>query len=288
MAKRPLWQVWAGEVYHRVFRQMLGVPEIPRRRLRAFLRSVAARPLSTSAAMRLAVVVPCYGHERYLAATFDSLCRQTRLPDEVMVVNDASPDQSLRWLKETGIPRLRACIPHVMLIDHASNVGQARSINEAVASSSASLVMILNDDDYLFHDAIELIMGLFQRHPETALWGGEAIAFTSDEVVRSYVTTAARTIDPANAAVEIRPPSAVLRYRRFNDYNIAHSSSTFRREAWAAAGGYHGEAERRLFRYADRDFQLRVHALYPAGLVQSGQPLVFWRSDSSVDKELFS
>ena len=288
MAKRSPWQVWAGDVYHRIFRQGLGWSEIPQRRLRAFARECAPVTPLGAAAERLAVLVPCYGHARYLGDTVDSLCRQTRPPDEVILVNDCSPDDTLSWLHETGAARLGKCVGRVEILDQAANVGQARSINRAVEAATAPLLMVLNDDDYLCHDAIEIVMGLFARHPATALWGGSAVAFADPAVLRSYQASHRRQAPVSDDDLDLRPPDAVWRYRRFNDFNITHSGSTFRREAWRRAGGYRADPRQRIVRYTDRDFQLRIHALYPVGLLRPAQPLAFWRSDSSVDKDALS
>lgn len=288
MAKRSPWQVWAGDVYHRVFRRGLGWSDIPQRRLRAFARGVGPAAPLAAAADRLAVLVPCYGHARYLDAMVESLCRQTRPPDEVILVNDCSPDDTLRWLRETGTARLRDHAGRVEVVDQAANVGQARSINRAVETASAPLLMVLNDDDYLCHDTIEVTMRLFAQHPETALWGGSAVAFADESVLRSYQAAPGRPRSVDGSDLDLRGPEAVWRYRRFNDFNITHSGCTFRREAWRCVGGYRADPRQRIVRYTDRDFQLRIHALYPVGLVRASQPLAFWRSDSSVDKDALS
>lgn len=287
MAKRSAIRAWGAEVFHRVVRRGLGWPDIPRRKLRAFAKARSAPPLAPCDG-RLAVVVPCYGHVRYLGTTVESLVRQTRAPDEVIFVNDASPDDTGRWLREEGRARLAGRVRRVEQIDHAANVGQARSINDAVEAAQSPLVMILNDDDYLFHDAVDLMVRLFAQHPGTALWGGAAIAFAGDETVRAYQAVLPRRADLGADAVDLRPCDAVWTYRRFNDFNVTHSGCTFRRDAWRQAGGYLGDPRRRIVRYTDRDFQLRVHALYPVGLLRPAQPVAFWRSDSSVDREALS
>jgi hypothetical protein len=62
---------------------------------------------------------------------------------------------------------------------------------------------------------------------------------------------------------------------------MTHSGMTVLRAAWAVVGGYRSDPRARVVPYSDRDFQLRVASLYPIAVID--EPLVWWRSDSSVD-----
>ena len=44
--------------------------------------------------MMLSVVIPCYNAEKYLGQTVSSVLRQTRLPDEIIFINDGSNDNT--------------------------------------------------------------------------------------------------------------------------------------------------------------------------------------------------
>ena len=44
--------------------------------------------------MKLSVIVPVYNTERYLRKCLDSILAQTFTDYEIIIVNDASPDQS--------------------------------------------------------------------------------------------------------------------------------------------------------------------------------------------------
>jgi glycosyltransferase involved in cell wall biosynthesis len=56
-------------------------------------------------ALRISVIVCAYNEARYLQACLHSLLAQTRLPDEVLVVNNASTDETRAVAEE--IPRVR-------------------------------------------------------------------------------------------------------------------------------------------------------------------------------------
>jgi cellulose synthase/poly-beta-1,6-N-acetylglucosamine synthase-like glycosyltransferase len=52
--------------------------------------------------MTSTILIPCHNEERSIRATIDSCFRQTRLPDEIIVVNDGSTDRTAEILKTFG------------------------------------------------------------------------------------------------------------------------------------------------------------------------------------------
>jgi len=52
--------------------------------------------------MKLSVVIPCYNAEKYLGQTVSSLLSQTRLPDEIVFIDDGSTDNTKEILRTYG------------------------------------------------------------------------------------------------------------------------------------------------------------------------------------------
>ncbi|HEX8932548.1 MAG TPA: glycosyltransferase family A protein, partial [Patescibacteria group bacterium] len=44
--------------------------------------------------MKISVIIPAYNEEKYIGACIESLLKQNRLPDEIIVVNNNSTDQT--------------------------------------------------------------------------------------------------------------------------------------------------------------------------------------------------
>ena len=97
--------------------------------------------------MSLSVIIPLYNTEDYIGEALASLARQTRLPDEVIVVDDASTDASvacaepgLRRLAELGVARAE-------LLRLPSNGGPSAARNRGLERARGEVVAFLDADD---------------------------------------------------------------------------------------------------------------------------------------------
>lgn len=260
-------------------------PEISQRKIRAFIKSTqfAGQPqFQPSGNPSIAIVVPCYGHASFLREMFESILQQTVAPHEVIFVVDKSPDDSLQLLQKLINENQHKSTSRFILLENDMNLGQAASLNKGIECATAELIMILNDDDYLMHDSIEVTYQILNKYPDAALLGGHSLHFGTDEL--QHTTKLIASICPAeNIEIDLRDPSQVKGYRKYNDINMTHSGSSFYKAAWKYIGGYYPDKSKRLVHFSDRDFQLRMNALFPVAL-SNITPLSCWRNDSSVDQ----
>jgi glycosyltransferase involved in cell wall biosynthesis len=270
-------------------RRRLKLSDISQSRLKRFLADMGRNPevsLPSGAPSTLAIVVPCYRHEAYLPEMLASIEAQTRFPDEVIFVDDCSPDATGEALKAFVAAHSGSDGRRFTLLANERNQGQAASLNRAISAASTDLIMILNDDDYLMHDAVESLLALFGEYRDVALIGSMNVAFSGREAL-----AAASKLSTAYAAPEtplrLHRPADVPGYRHRNDLDMTHSGSCFYKAAWEAVGGYRSGKNERVVPYSDRDFQLRVNAVWPVAVADK-RPFAFWRNDSSVDKKLNS
>lgn len=230
----------------------------------------------------IAVVIPCFGHASFLPDALESIANQTRLPDEVIAVDDHSPDQSVEVLEEQ-FARLRALNIRCILLTNERNRGQAFSLNRGIAAAASELVMILNDDDYLMHDAVATVLGVFEQHSDIVMTGGTSIHFSTNEELKLHAKLGQGAAGMKTSRLTVSHPEDVRGYRRYNDLNMTHSGCSFLKTVWEMVGGYNSDKRTRLVPFSDRDFQLRINAIFPVA-VSSAVPYSFWRSGSSVDQ----
>ncbi len=100
--------------------------------------------------------MPCFRHEAYVGAAVESVLAQT-FPDwELIAIDDASPDATLRVLRRFGDPRIR-------ILHHEQNAGAHATINEGIGLARGDFVTILNSDDLLAPTRFEGLLALHER-----------------------------------------------------------------------------------------------------------------------------
>lgn len=97
--------------------------------------------------VRLSVVVPVYGTEKYLRACLDSLRQQTLRDAEFILVDDASPDKSLRIMEAYAAKDAR-----FRIIRHEENRGLYAARLTGVQAAQGEYVAFLDSDDYVSVD----------------------------------------------------------------------------------------------------------------------------------------
>ena len=138
------------------------------------VRRLPARALSevTLARPRVSVIVTCYNYGHWLEACVDSALAQAGVDVDVLVINDASSDDSSRVAH-----RLAARDRRVRVIDHASNRGHIPSVNEALRLVSGEYIVKLDADDLLTPGSVARSVALLEARPEVGFAYGRALYF---------------------------------------------------------------------------------------------------------------
>ncbi len=117
--------------------------------------------------MELSVIIVNYNVRFFLEQCLQSVRRAAaRLPEgsvEVIVVDNASVDQSVRMVREQ--------FPEVQLIVNAENVGFAKANNQAIRLSRGRYVLLLNPDTVVREDTFEACVCFMDEHPEAGALG---------------------------------------------------------------------------------------------------------------------
>lgn len=111
-----------------------------------------------------------YNGEEYLAEQFESFVSQTRLPDELVVSDDASTDKTLDIVSEFA---KKAPFP-VYVLKQKSNVGFAANFNRALSSCRGDIVLLSDQDDVWFDNKVESVIAIFQN-PNVCVMVNDAI-----------------------------------------------------------------------------------------------------------------
>lgn len=109
---------------------------------------------------KLSVFMPNYNHGRYLRDALGAILSQSRPPDEVVVLDDCSTDDSLAILND-----LASHHPNLRVERNAVNRGVMYGINWGLTHVTGDYVYFAAADDRVLPGFFEAAMGLLERHP---------------------------------------------------------------------------------------------------------------------------
>ncbi|HWF36618.1 MAG TPA: glycosyltransferase family A protein, partial [Solirubrobacteraceae bacterium] len=123
--------------------------------------------------MSVGVIVPVFGTAPYLFETLESVLGQDPPPDDVIVVDDASPDPVT--LDPLHAPRCR-------LVRRERRGGPGAARDSALALLTTELVACADADDVWLAGKLAAQLRALTRHPDVALCFGAAEIVGADGV----------------------------------------------------------------------------------------------------------
>ncbi len=108
----------------------------------------------------VSVIIPAYRAARTVGRAVDSLLSQTRTPDEILVIDDGSPDDLAAALTPYG--------ERVRLVRQA-NGGAASARNRGIDLATGEWIAFLDADDYWERGKLERQLAVLQSHPKVGL-----------------------------------------------------------------------------------------------------------------------
>jgi len=102
----------------------------------------------------VAVVIPYYDHERFIADTLESVEQQTRPVDKIIVVDDGSPVPFPLLLSKTN-PKIQ--------VFHESHRGLAAARNFGFKKAGTEYVIPLDSDDLLSKHFVEVTLSVAEE-----------------------------------------------------------------------------------------------------------------------------
>jgi len=109
----------------------------------------------------VSVLLPNYNHAHFISTALSALAAQTRPPDEIIVIDDASTDDSLAVI-ESFLDEL----PQLRILRNSRNLGVNEAINRGLIEARGSHVVCSAADDWLEADFIARMSEAVAAHPE--------------------------------------------------------------------------------------------------------------------------
>lgn len=101
---------------------------------------------------KISIIIPVYNVEKYLRECLDSCVNQTLEDIEIVCVDDASPDNSIKILEE-----YRQKDSRIKILRHETNKNLGAARNTGLANATGEYVWFVDSDDYIDTKACQIL-----------------------------------------------------------------------------------------------------------------------------------
>ena len=202
--------------------------------------------------MKLSVIIPNYNHARYLPESLDAILAQSYPASEVIIVDDASTDSSIKVITEY---QLR--YPQIRLYQNEKNQGPVPTINRSVGYAAGEYLVFCAADDRVLPGLFERLVGFLDRHPETAFCTSDSRYFKEDGSFHDA------TCEELGRNEKIIYPEDLVQILRTTRFSIPTHTSLYRREQFIKYGGLNNKLKMVCDFYLN--YRIALHA--PIGYV---------------------
>lgn len=201
-----------------------------------------------------------YNREQYISAAIESVIKSTYLNWELIIVDDASRDETVKIVESYVIKD-----PRIKLYKNDVNLGDYPNRNKAANYASGKYIKYIDADDMVYPHGIELMVSYMEKFPEAG-WG---VMSNPEDHVRPFPICLS--------------PSEAYRWNYFNRqfFHRAPLSVIIKTDVFKQAEGF-----KNVRSYGDYDMWHRLAKKFSVVLMHGG--LVWWRGhdqqESSYDK----
>ncbi|MEH7336855.1 glycosyltransferase family 2 protein [Neobacillus drentensis] len=125
--------------------------------------------------MRISVIVCCYNGAKYVEEQLSSIVNQTRMPDEIVINDDGSSDNTReilsKWKETTKVP--------VVLNFNTERLGYVKNFENALLRTTGDIIVFSDQDDFWYSNKLEIIEHEYKNDSSLDL------IFTDADIVNS-------------------------------------------------------------------------------------------------------
>lgn len=176
----------------------------------------------------IAVVFPNRNDAKHLRTCLDSILNQDIPPDELVIVDDQSTDNSVSIIRE----RI-AGYPWARLLTNPVNIGANRSVDIGLQNIKSDYVLTLSSNDFVLPGIFARAKSCLARFPKAGVWSAMAcFANDSDAIVGLHASPVISRED-----AYFSPKQCAALGLKFGSW-FASNTMIFRRKALLDAGGF--------------------------------------------------
>jgi glycosyltransferase involved in cell wall biosynthesis len=203
--------------------------------------------------MTVSVVIATFNRAGMVRQAIQAALAQSRPPEEIVVLDDASTDATPETLAEMAALHRR-----LRVFRRASNSGGVEAWNEAAAQAHGDYIAFCADDDRFLREHLEASLAYLEDHPQAGLVHSgfiDAVEAPGDE---SFAERPLRSQEP----LQTTRGDLISYMTRYYNWPLHPSTLVVRRAVWESSGGYNP-----AYALADTDWFVRVVEQIPAVLL---------------------
>jgi Glycosyltransferases involved in cell wall biogenesis len=128
----------------------------------------------------ITAVIPCYNYGRFLSTAVESVLSQDRVSARVIIVDDASTDDSLNVARDLATRDAR-----ISVVEHEKNAGHIATYNDGMNRVETDFVLLLSADDFLADGALARATDLMAAEPDVGMVYGLPKEFSEGEQLQT-------------------------------------------------------------------------------------------------------
>jgi glycosyltransferase involved in cell wall biosynthesis len=248
--------------------------------------TAASRHLSDDATSPLvSICIPTFNAARWIHECLESALGQTYAPLEVLIIDDASTDETVELIRSVDDERIRLQV-------NEQNIGLAQNWNACIEMSRGDFIKFLFHDDILYPDCVEKLMRAMLANPNVGLVfsprdvivKGDPEAESTKTWLQNWTTlhTRFRALEPVNHGRDL---FAQYLKRGFQGNWIGEPSSVLiREECFTRLGLFNPN----LYQVCDVEMWLRIMLSYDIGFLPEKLSAFRIHSDSTSFRNMAS
>jgi cellulose synthase/poly-beta-1,6-N-acetylglucosamine synthase-like glycosyltransferase len=186
--------------------------------------------LQNSAPFSLSVVVANFNDGKYLKRCIDSVCSQDVHPNEFIILDDASTDNSVQVIEQAihGYPFAR-------LVHNPVNLGGGGvpNANKGLHTATGKFVYFLGANDLILPGLFRKVKESLETNPDAGLFS--AMVWLMDEQGKYLRMHSSPVLSLSDTFI---PPNACRKIMSSQGSWLTGQTTVYRREALVAAGGF--------------------------------------------------
>ena len=133
--------------------------------------------------MKISIAMCTFNGGIYLQQQLDSFSHQTRLPDDLVVCDDGSTDNTIAILEQF---KAKAKFP-VYIVQNPTNIGYAQNFSKVIDLCQGDIIFLSDQDDMWLPEKLATVCEIFMNQPDTLVVINDQI-ITDSELVSTGLT----------------------------------------------------------------------------------------------------